>query len=79
MLSFTHILRTLATAVFVLAAGASLTAQKVNTSFTGLAIDGYDPVAYFTEHKPVKGRSESLRTVKKATPLRSSTLRSRAA
>ena len=58
MLSFTHILRILATAVFVLAAGASLTAQKVNTSFTGLAIDGYDPVAYFTEHKPVKGRSE---------------------
>ena len=58
MLSFTHIRRTLVTAVFVLAAGASLMAQKVNTSFTGLAIDGYDPVAYFTEHKPVKGRSE---------------------
>ena len=30
-------------------------AQKVNTSFTGLAIDGYDPVAYFTLSKPVKG------------------------
>lgn len=24
----------------------------------GLAIDGYDPVAYFTEQKPVKGSSE---------------------
>ena len=33
-------------------------AQKVNVSFTGLAIDGYDPVAYFTENKPVKGDSQ---------------------
>ena len=33
-------------------------AQKVNTSFRGLAIDGYDPVAYFTESKPVKGDSK---------------------
>ena len=33
-------------------------AQKVNTSFTGLAIDGYDPVAYFVENKPVKGLAE---------------------
>lgn len=33
-------------------------AQKVNTSFTGLAIDGYDPVAYFTLSKPVKGTRE---------------------
>lgn len=24
----------------------------------GLAIDGYDPVAYFTEGKPEKGRTE---------------------
>jgi YHS domain-containing protein len=24
----------------------------------GLAIDGYDPVAYFTEHKPVKGSAQ---------------------
>jgi YHS domain-containing protein len=33
-------------------------AQKVNTSFTGLAIDGYDPVAYFTRNAPVKGTRE---------------------
>jgi YHS domain-containing protein len=33
----------------------TLHAQKVNRSWTGLAIDGYDPVAYFTERKPVKG------------------------
>lgn len=24
----------------------------------GLAIEGYDPVAYFTDHKPVKGKKE---------------------
>jgi YHS domain-containing protein len=28
---------------------------KVNTARGGLAIDGYDPVAYFTEGRPVKG------------------------
>lgn len=27
----------------------------VNKSTTGLAIQGYDPVAYFTDHKPIKG------------------------
>ena len=36
----------------------SVVAQKVNTSFAGLAIDGYDPVAYFTLSKPVKGTRE---------------------
>jgi YHS domain-containing protein len=30
-------------------------AQRVNTARGGLAIDGYDPVAYFTEGRPVKG------------------------
>lgn len=30
-------------------------AQKVNTARGGLAIDGYDPVAYFTEGRPVQG------------------------
>jgi YHS domain-containing protein len=40
---------------FVLVSFTMVHAQKVNTSFTGLAIDGYDPVAYFTEGKPVKG------------------------
>jgi len=29
--------------------------KSVNKSFTGLAIKGFDPVAYFTEKKPVKG------------------------
>jgi YHS domain-containing protein len=30
----------------------------VNASWTGTAIDGYDPVAYFKEGKPVEGDSE---------------------
>ena len=33
----------------------AVSAQKINTSLTSLAIDGYDPVAYFVEGKPVKG------------------------
>lgn len=45
-------------AVFVLSAFAVVAAQKVNTSFTGLAIDGYDPVAYFTDNRPLKGSAE---------------------
>ena len=48
-------------AVAVVCAGlfvVPLAAQKVNTSFTGLAIDGYDPVAYFTLSKPVKRTRE---------------------
>jgi YHS domain-containing protein len=59
MPSFTPVVRrAIATLVVALAASAALAAQKVNTSLTGLAIDGYDPVAYFTEHKPIKGRPE---------------------
>ena len=33
----------------------ALHAQKVNTGRGGLAIKGYDPVAYFTDGRPVKG------------------------
>ena len=32
--------------------------QRVNRSRSGLGIGGYDPVAYFVESKPVKGRAE---------------------
>jgi YHS domain-containing protein len=39
------------------AAGAE--ADPVNTTLLGgLAVDGYDPVAYFTEGKPVEGKKE---------------------
>lgn len=35
----------------------SLAAAPVNTNWRGLAIKGYDPVAYFTDGKPVEGSS----------------------
>jgi YHS domain-containing protein len=42
-----------------LIATAVLRAEKpVNTTFLGVAIKGYDPVAYFTEGKPLKGDSD---------------------
>ncbi|MFA6961848.1 MAG: YHS domain-containing (seleno)protein [Opitutaceae bacterium] len=45
--------------VCVLCATAVLKAEKpVNTTFLGVAIKGYDPVAYFTVGKPTKGDSD---------------------
>ena len=44
--------------VSVLASTAVLAVDPVNRTRTGLAIKGYDPVAYFTESKPVKGSSD---------------------
>jgi YHS domain-containing protein len=35
----------------------SLAKDPINTDFLGVAVKGYDPVAYFTEAKPVKGKS----------------------
>ncbi|MEY4489339.1 MAG: hypothetical protein RIQ79_1847 [Verrucomicrobiota bacterium] len=32
--------------------------KPVNTTLFGVAIKGYDPVAYFTESKPVEGNKE---------------------
>lgn len=41
---------------FVLATALAVRAEKpVNTTFLGVAIKGYDPVAYFTDGKAVKG------------------------
>ncbi len=43
----------------VLFSAGELRAEKpVNTTFTGVAIKGYDPVAYFTAGKPMKGSSD---------------------
>jgi YHS domain-containing protein len=39
---------------FLLAAPGLLHASEIYVT-DGVAINGYDPVAYFTEHKPVKG------------------------
>ena len=36
----------------------SLSASPVNKNWRGLAIKGYDPVAYFTDAKPVEGSSD---------------------
>ena len=38
--------------------GAATTARIVNDWRTGLAIDGIDPVAYFTDSQPLLGRPE---------------------
>jgi len=45
----------LATSAAVAASGQ---VKPVNTDSSGLAVKGHDPVAYFTESKPVKGVKE---------------------
>jgi len=40
---------------FILSATSGMAAHKVNTTFWGVAIKGYDTVAYFTEGRAVKG------------------------
>lgn len=37
---------------------APLLAEPVNKNWRGLAIKGYDPVAYFTDGKPVEGSAD---------------------
>src|SRR5439155_25920917 len=34
------------------------TRTLLNLDKTGVAIQGYDPVAFFADHKPVKGKAE---------------------
>ena len=41
--------------LFMLGVSTLASAKPVNTTFTGLALKGYDPVAYFTLGRPVKG------------------------
>jgi hypothetical protein len=48
----------LLTFAFVVIAAASLHADPVNTNWRGLAIKGYDVVAYFTDAKPVEGSAD---------------------
>ena len=36
------------------------TKTLLNLDKTGVAIQGYDPVAFFTDHKPVKGEQKFL-------------------
>jgi YHS domain-containing protein len=44
-------------AAFLLAISCAAQAQ-VNADTSGLALQGYDPVAYFTDKKPVRGKAE---------------------
>ena len=76
MQSITHTLagpfwRVLA-AAFMLASAAPLAARAASPEiYTGLvkgvAVGGYDPVAYFIEHKPVMGKGDILYSWKGAT------------
>ena len=50
---------------FALAAGAP--DRYVNVDRSGLALQGYDPVAYFTDAKPVKGDANIVATYEGAT------------
>ena len=50
--------RILVSMVLGLAVLAARAAGESNVDASGLALKGYDPVAYFSENKPVKGRSE---------------------
>ncbi len=36
------------------------TKSLINLDKAGVAIQGYDPVAFFTDHKPVKGKAEFI-------------------
>jgi YHS domain-containing protein len=47
----------LASILFVFALSAHAAGES-NIDSSGLALKGYDPVAYFTEKKPVQGKSE---------------------
>ena len=52
-----HFRRFLCGLVLVATALAAHAEKPVNTTFLGVAIKGYDPVAYFTDGKPAKGAS----------------------
>ena len=45
-------------AVLIGAPSVSLAKDSINTNFSGVAVKGYDPVAYFTEAKPIKGKAK---------------------
>lgn len=56
-----HVILSRSTFAAVMAAfffASNLAADPINTNWRGLAIKGYDPVAYFTDGKPVEGSSD---------------------
>jgi hypothetical protein len=52
------IVQTVLVALCVVAAAASVHGQKVNAGSGGLAVKGYDVVAYATQGKPVEGSAQ---------------------
>jgi YHS domain-containing protein len=48
----------IAISTFIVAPIPAWTQSPVNKNWRGLAIKGYDPVAYFTLGKPVEGKKE---------------------
>ena len=58
MLSTKHTLAITACLFLPLAGGAFEKSDPVNHNRKGIAIQGYDPVAYFTDSRPVKGDSK---------------------
>ncbi len=48
----------IAVAAIATGSGKAQAVEPIYSSFLGGAINGYDPVAYFTEGKPVKGKRE---------------------
>ncbi len=53
--SFNRLKTALAAVIICLAALAAQAAEAVNTTADNVAIQGYDPVAYFTEGRPIEG------------------------
>ena len=51
-------LMTLVAAIAILFANGAMAFDEVNTTFFGVAIKGYDTVAYHTENRAVKGKSK---------------------
>ena len=51
----------------LLMTGAAQTKTLLNLDRSGVALQGYDPVSFFTEHKPVKGQDVLVATHNGAT------------
>jgi YHS domain-containing protein len=43
---------------YIIAPTQALAQSPINKNWKGLAIKGYDPVAYFTDGKPIEGKKE---------------------
>lgn len=53
-----RLIRTLVLAMAILAVPLAMAASDLNLDANGVALHGYDPVAYFTDKKAVKGSSK---------------------